>query len=100
MSTSLLRIEDLTVEFAAESRRFRAVDGLSLAVDTGETVGLVGESGSGKTVTALSIMRLMDARAEIVNGQIWFRGRTCCGKQKRRCVACAGGKSPWSSRNR
>jgi peptide/nickel transport system ATP-binding protein len=74
MSTSLLRIEDLTVEFDADSRRFRAVDGLSLAVDTGETVGLVGESGSGKTVTALSIMRLMDPRAEIVNGRIWFQG--------------------------
>ena len=74
MLTSLLRIEDLTVEFDADSRRFRAVDGLSLAVDTGETVGLVGESGSGKTVTALSIMRLMDPRAEIVNGQIWFQG--------------------------
>jgi oligopeptide/dipeptide ABC transporter ATP-binding protein len=45
-----------------------------LAVDKGETVGLVGESGSGKTVTALSVMRLMDPRAEIVNGQIWFQG--------------------------
>ncbi len=72
MSTPLLRIEDLTVEFDTDSRRFRAVDGLSLTIDAGETVGLVGESGSGKTVTALSIMRLMDPRAEIVNGQIWF----------------------------
>ena len=73
MSISLLRIEDLTVEFESESRRFRVVDGLSLTVDAGETVGLVGESGSGKTVTALSIMRLMDPRAQIVKGRIWFK---------------------------
>jgi oligopeptide/dipeptide ABC transporter ATP-binding protein len=69
----LIRIEDLKVEFRTEAGRFRAVDGVSLAIHAGETVGLVGESGSGKTVTALAIMRLMDPRAEVVGGRIWFK---------------------------
>lgn len=69
---SLLRVQDLTVEFRAEANHFRAVEELSLTIHAGDIVGLVGESGSGKTVTALSIMRLIDPRAQIVNGQIWF----------------------------
>ena len=72
LEPALIHVEDLIVEFHTDSGRFRAVDGLSLAIHPGETVGLVGESGSGKTVTALSIMRLMDLRAEIVGGRIWF----------------------------
>ena len=72
LESALIHVEDLAVEFRTDSGRFRAVDGLSLAIHPGETVGLVGESGSGKTVTALSIMRLMDPRAEIVGGRIWF----------------------------
>ncbi|MGH7843612.1 MAG: ABC transporter ATP-binding protein [Candidatus Binatia bacterium] len=72
LEPALIHVEDLIVEFRTESGRFRAVDSLSLALHPGETVGLVGESGSGKTVTALSIMRLMDERAEIVGGRIWF----------------------------
>ncbi len=71
----LLRLEDLTVEFPLESGSLRAVDHLSLTVDQGEAVGIVGESGSGKTVTALSIMRLLDAGAEIVEGRIIFGGQ-------------------------
>jgi peptide/nickel transport system ATP-binding protein len=72
LESALIHVEELIVEFDTESGRFRAVDGLSLAICPGETVGLVGESGSGKTVTALSIMRLTDPRAQIVGGRIWF----------------------------
>ena len=52
----------------------RAVDGIELDVEVGETVGLVGESGSGKTVTALSIMKLVPPPGRIVEGRILFNG--------------------------
>jgi len=57
--TPLLSIRDLRVSFATDGGTARAVDGVSLDVGPGETVGVVGESGCGKTVTALSILRLI-----------------------------------------
>ena len=70
---SLLRIEDLGVEFATASGSTRVVDGVSLSVDAGERVALVGESGSGKSVTAMSVLRLnIDASYQ---GRILFEGR-------------------------
>ena len=61
--TTLLDVRDLTVHFDTASGRALAVDGMSFSIDPGETVGLVGESGCGKTVTALSILRLLDEEA-------------------------------------
>jgi ABC-type dipeptide/oligopeptide/nickel transport system ATPase component len=55
----LLAIEDLCVSAVSKGNRVRIVDGLSLTVAAGETVGLVGESGCGKSVTALSILDLL-----------------------------------------
>ena len=60
MSDPLLQVEDLSVEFRSRRRMLKAVDSLSFAVQPGETVALVGESGSGKSVTALSIIRLIE----------------------------------------
>ena len=65
---SLLEVRDLTVEFGAK----RVVDRVSFAIDPGEKFALVGESGSGKTVTALSLLRLLDSAR--VSGQIAFDG--------------------------
>ncbi len=70
----LLAIENLTIEFRAGDRALRAVDGVSLIVNEGETVCLVGESGSGKTVTALAIGRLLAPNARIVTGEIRLAG--------------------------
>ena len=55
----MLRVRDLSVEFATEDGVIRAVDGVSFDVLPNETLGLVGESGCGKTVTGLSILRLI-----------------------------------------
>ncbi|MGP8154890.1 MAG: ABC transporter ATP-binding protein [Smithella sp.] len=54
--------------------RIKAVDGISLKIDSGETLGIVGESGCGKTMLALSIMRLVPANGKIINGEILFSG--------------------------
>ncbi|MFO1478238.1 MAG: ABC transporter ATP-binding protein [Verrucomicrobiota bacterium] len=72
----LLEINQLKIDFESGGGLLRAVDGVSLAVDAGETVCLVGESGSGKSVTALSIARLLPTPpARIAGGQILVEGR-------------------------
>ncbi len=72
-ATALLSIRDLTVEFSLPDGPLRAVDGLSLDVGRGEVVGLVGESGSGKSVTALSVLRLLEGVARYPSGRIEWR---------------------------
>jgi oligopeptide/dipeptide ABC transporter ATP-binding protein len=72
----LLEVKNLQTQFQTSSGVVRAVDGVSYDIDEGETVALVGESGCGKSVSALSIMRLVDEPAgRIVGGEIVFKGR-------------------------
>jgi peptide/nickel transport system ATP-binding protein len=72
----LLEIRGLQTEFAIDDGVVRAVDGVDLAIDRGETLGLVGESGCGKTVTALSVLKLIPIPpGRITGGQILWRGR-------------------------
>ncbi|MBU6409664.1 MAG: ABC transporter ATP-binding protein [Verrucomicrobia bacterium] len=74
--TRLLEINNLKLDFGAGPEALRAVDGISLTIDAGETVCLVGESGSGKTVTALSIGRLLPSPpANYTGGGIFLNGR-------------------------
>jgi peptide/nickel transport system ATP-binding protein len=72
---ALLRIDGLSTQFRDEDGVVRAVDGVSLAIAPGETLGLVGESGCGKSVTALSVMRLLPRNARVVTGAIRFDGQ-------------------------
>src|SRR5215212_8693784 len=72
----LLEIKDLKLDFLSGDAALRAVDGVSLSIDAGETVCLVGESGCGKSVTALSIGRLVPTPpARYVGGAILIEGR-------------------------
>jgi peptide/nickel transport system ATP-binding protein len=71
---ALLEVEDLTVRFYTEEGVVTAVDGLSYAVEAGETFGVVGESGAGKSVTALSVMRLIAAPGRVERGTARFKG--------------------------
>lgn len=61
MSEPLLEIKDLVVKFHTMDATIEAVNGVSLSVDVGETLGLVGETGAGKTTTALSILNLIQS---------------------------------------
>lgn len=73
---TLLDIRNLCTCFSTPFGTVRAVDGVSLTLEEGETLGVVGESGCGKTVLALSIMRLVpDPPGRIVSGQIFLDGR-------------------------
>ena len=75
----LLEVCDLTVNFDVARGRVRAVAGVSFDLAPGETLGLVGESGCGKTVTALSILRLLQAPPAEVTGVIRFQGEDLTG---------------------
>jgi len=73
---ALLEIRDLKLDFVSNGTAVRALDGVSLAVNEGETVCLVGESGSGKTVTAMSVGRLLpNPPAQYAGGEILVEGR-------------------------
>jgi len=75
-SEHLLEIRGLQTDFATDDGTVRAVDGVDLTIDRGETLGIVGESGCGKTVTALSALKLIAMPpGRIAGGQILWLGR-------------------------
>jgi peptide/nickel transport system ATP-binding protein len=76
MADRLLELKGLKTHFFTDEGVVRAVDGVDLYIDKGETLGVVGESGCGKTVTALSIMKLIPMPpGRIVEGQMLYEGR-------------------------
>ena len=74
-SSPLLDVQHLTTVFDVAGRALRAVDDVSFQVRKGETLGLVGESGSGKSLTAYSILRLVQPPGRIASGRVLFQGR-------------------------
>jgi peptide/nickel transport system ATP-binding protein len=76
MAEALLDIRDLKTWFKTDDGMVQAVDGVSIRIDRGETVGIVGESGCGKTVTARSVLKLIDMPpGRFEGGQILWQGR-------------------------
>jgi ABC-type dipeptide/oligopeptide/nickel transport system ATPase component len=69
----LLEVQDLAIEFQGTQKKVQAVDHISFNIKKGEIVGLVGESGSGKSVTALSILNLIEKPGRITSGQIIWK---------------------------
>ncbi len=82
---ALLRVSDLQTHYFSfgGARVVKAVDGVSFALNEGETIGLVGESGCGKTTTCLSIVGLIPPAARIVGGSIEFAGEELTTKRPR-----------------
>ncbi|MBI2778101.1 MAG: ABC transporter ATP-binding protein [Chloroflexi bacterium] len=89
----LLEVEGLRTVFVTGEGVVRAVDDVSFGLRPGERLGVVGESGSGKSVTALSIMRLIDPPAgRIVGGQVVYDGRDLLGLSEREMEQVRGGE--------
>lgn len=72
---NILEVRNLKTQFRTINGVVKAVDGVSLRVKPREVLGIVGESGCGKSVTSRSIMRLITKPGNIVNGEIFFKGR-------------------------
>jgi peptide/nickel transport system ATP-binding protein/oligopeptide transport system ATP-binding protein len=72
---TLLEVRDLKVSFRTEDGLIQAVDGVSLSLSEGETLGIVGESGSGKSVTMMSVMRLINDPNAHFEGEVVYKGR-------------------------
>ena len=71
----LLEVDDLHTFFKTKKGIVKAVNGVSFRVESGKTLGIVGESGSGKSVSAMSILKLLDGNGYIDSGTITFKGR-------------------------
>ncbi len=88
----LLEVEDLKTFFFTEDGVVKAVDGVDFSVQRGEVFGLVGESGCGKSVTALSILRLIEAPGRIVDGRVRFDGTSLLELTEKQMVELRGSR--------
>ena len=75
MTETLLKINDIKTQFFTKRGIVPAVDGVSIEIPRGEIIGLVGESGCGKTMTAMSLMGLVQKPGKVVSGEILFNGK-------------------------
>src|SRR5581483_7801235 len=72
-ATPILSVRDLKTYFPLDEGTVRAVDGVSFDVYSGRTLGIVGESGCGKSITARSILGIVDRPGRIEGGSVWLR---------------------------
>ena len=90
--TERLDVRRLEVELDADAGLVRAIDGLSLAIERGETFALVGESGCGKSMTALALMRLLPENGRIVEGAVDLEGTDVLALPESRMRGVRGGR--------
>ena len=88
----MLKVQDLKVALDAEAGLVKAIDGLALAIDRGETFALVGESGCGKSMTALALMRLLPENGRITSGRIDLHGEDTLALPESQMRSVRGGK--------
>ena len=75
MTTPLLSVKDLVIEFPTRYGPLTAISGVSFDLAPGEILGVVGESGAGKSLTGSAIIGLLDAPGRLVSGEVWLRGQ-------------------------
>ncbi|MDJ0863302.1 MAG: ABC transporter ATP-binding protein, partial [Gammaproteobacteria bacterium] len=92
MAEPLLRIEDLRTWLDVPAGAVRAVDGIDLQLERGQTFALLGESGCGKSMTALSVMRLLPAAGRIVSGSVRLDGQDLLGLAEMAMRRVRGGR--------
>lgn len=91
MAENLIEVKNLKTQFHTKNGVITAVDGVSFAIKSGETLGIVGESGCGKSVTSMSILRLIPPQAgEIAGGEILFHGQDILKKSEKEMRAVRG----------
>jgi ABC-type dipeptide/oligopeptide/nickel transport system ATPase component len=86
---TLLDIRDLRTSFTTMDGIVHAVDGVDYSLARGGSLGIVGESGSGKSVTALTVMRLLESNA-LTSGEVWFDGKEILGMPMKSVEALRG----------
>ena len=74
MSETILQVKNLHTSFYTDSGEVHAVNGVSFNLEKGKVLGIVGESGSGKSVTAYSLLRILDSPGKVVDGKVMFKG--------------------------
>ncbi len=89
-SEPLLQVTDLYTYFFTRQGTVKAVDGVSFTIHKGEIRGIVGESGCGKSMTALSILQLIDKPGRIVSGEVLFKGENLLEKSRSELTALRG----------
>ncbi|KNZ34256.1 MAG: ABC transporter ATP-binding protein [Methylibium sp. NZG] len=88
----MLNVADLKVELHADAGLVKAIDGLSLAIERGETFALVGESGCGKSMTALALMRLLPENGRVTEGRVDLQGHDILALPESQMRVVRGGK--------
>lgn len=90
MTKKLLEIKDMKTSFFTHVGEVQAVRGVDITLNRGEALGIVGESGSGKSVTAMSIMGLVQAPGKVKNGEIFFKGENLLEKTNKEMMNIRG----------
>ena len=88
----MLKIEELKVAIDADAGLVKAIDGLTLCIERGETFALVGESGCGKSMTALALMRLLPDAGRVTGGSVLLEGQDVLALPESRMRSVRGGR--------
>ena len=88
----MLEVKDLHTSFFTPAGEVKAVNGVSFFLDQGKVLGIVGESGSGKSVTAYSIMQILEKTGKIVSGSVKFNGQELVGAGEKVMKTVRGNK--------
>ena len=89
---AMLEVKDLHTSFFTPAGEVKAVNGVTFNLDKGKVLGIVGESGSGKSVTAYSIMQILEKTGKIVGGSIKFNGEELVGSGEKKMKEIRGNK--------